>query len=79
MNIADILGYAIRKKNSYCFSAWSHSFAAIIVYLYSKLNHLMENESYYADKDFRLTTLASAMNMSSHQLSELINVHFQIN
>jgi AraC-like DNA-binding protein len=38
----------------------------------------MENESYYADEDLRLSTLAEAMKMSSHQLSELINVHFQM-
>lgn len=112
MIIADILGYVLGNKFLYRYSAWSHSFAAIFVYLYSrlnphsmleisgaiktarysrsklinlnsneailKLNHLMGNESYYADEDLRLSTLADAMQMSSHQLSELINVHYQM-
>jgi len=112
MILADIAGYIIGQKFLYRYSAWSHTIAAIIVYLYSKLNpysmleisgaiktarysqskltsvnsieavqklsFLMSNESYYADEDLRLSTLAEAMKMSSHQLSELINVHFQM-
>lgn len=112
MILTDIIGYSLGIRLFYKYSAWSHSLAAIVVYLYSKynphsmleisgaikkarysqsklnsinssdaikkLNHLMENESYYADEDLRLSTLAEAMKISSHQLSELINVHFQM-
>ena len=112
MILTDILGYVTGKKFLYRYSAWSHSLAAILVYLYSKinphsmleisgaiktarysqsklssinpkeaiakLNHLMTNESFYADEDLRLSRLSEAMKMSPHQLSELINVHFQM-
>ncbi len=112
MIFSDIVGYMIGNSDLYRYSAWSHSFASILVYLYSKfnphsmleisgaiqsarythskltsinhreailkLNHLMTNESYYADEDIRLSTLSEAMNMTSHQLSELINIHFKM-
>lgn len=113
MILADILGYVLGVKFLYRYSAWSHSFAAILVYLYSRLNptpmfeiseaikkarysqsklvrvnsieaiiqlnDLMAKESYYADEDLRLPMLAEVMKMTAHQLSELINVHFQMN
>lgn len=109
---ADIIGYTLGKNAFSRYSAWSHSFAAIFVYLYAKrnpnvlldiagaiqsaryskskltrvnsnqalfqLNNLLRNESYYADEDLRLQTLAEALGISSHQLSELINVNFQM-
>lgn len=112
MILTDIIGYMSGKRYLYQISAWSHSFAVIYVYLYSKLNpysmleisgaiktarysqskinrinhqialdklkHLMSNEAYYADEDLRLSSLAEAMKMSPHQLSELINAHFQM-
>lgn len=112
MILADIFGYLLGNTSLYRYSSWSHSFAAVIVYLYSrynpdsmleisgaiqkarysqsklnginakdaisKLNYLMASESYYADEDLRLSTLADAMEISVHQLSELINVHFQM-
>ncbi len=112
MILADIFGYLFGNTSLYRYSSWSHSFAAVIVYLYSrynpdsmleisgaiqkarysqsklnginakdaisKLNYLMASESYYADEDLRLSTLADAMEISVHQLSELINVHFQM-
>ncbi len=112
MILADIFGYLSGNTSLYRYSSWSHSFAAVIVYLYSrynpdsmleisgaiqkarysqsklnginakdaisKLNYLMATESYYADEDLRLSTLADAMEISVHQLSELINVHFQM-
>lgn len=112
MILADIIGYLLGIRLLYRYSAWSHSLAAIFVYLYSRykpsamleisgaiksaryaqsklvgvnpndairrLNDLMTKESFYADEDLRLPTLAHAMNMSPHQLSELVNVHFQM-
>lgn len=44
----------------------------------NKLKYLMSHEAYYADEDLRLSSLAEAMKMSPHQLSELINAHFQM-
>ncbi len=112
MIFSDIIGYVVGLKLLYRYSAWSHSIAAILVYLYSKhnpqsmleisgaiqtarysqsklvsidsleaiqkLNDLMSKESYYADEDLRLSTLAQAMKITPHQLSELVNVHFKM-
>jgi len=109
---ADIIGYIFGIKTLYKTSAWSHSFAAIFVYLYAKrnpnilldiagaiqsaryskskltrvnsnqalsqLDQLLTKESYYADEDMRLQTLAEALKMSPHQLSELVNVNLQM-
>ncbi len=44
----------------------------------TRLNELMARESYYADEDLRLPGLAEALDVSPHQLSELINSHLQI-
>lgn len=112
MILLDILGYVFGIRTFYRYSAWSHSIAAILVYLYSRYNplamleisnaiqsarytksklvginpkeaiqnlhQLITKESYYAEEDLRLPTMANVMNMSPHQLSELINVHFQM-
>lgn len=44
----------------------------------ARLNALMSEEAYYADEDMRLPGLASALDLSSHQLSELINSHLNL-
>lgn len=43
-----------------------------------KLNRLMGEESYYADEDLRLAGLADAVDLTPHQLSELINSHLDM-
>ncbi len=43
-----------------------------------RLNALMSEESYYADEDLRLPGLAEALDISPHQLSELMNSHLDI-
>jgi AraC-like DNA-binding protein len=42
-----------------------------------RLDELMRKESYFADEDLRLAGLAEAVGLSSHQLSELLNTHYQ--
>jgi AraC-like DNA-binding protein len=112
MILSDILGYLFGLKYLYRFSAWSHTLASILVYLYSQsnpramfeisgaiqtakyarskllgirpkeailhLNRLIKKEDVYSNEDLRLATLATYVGMSSHQLSELVNVHFQM-
>jgi len=41
----------------------------------ARLAELMGNKRVYADSDLSLATLASRLDLSSHQLSELLNVH----
>lgn len=41
-----------------------------------KLDELMNANKLYQNENLNLATVAEAMSMSSHQLSELINVHF---
>ncbi|TGL75677.1 helix-turn-helix domain-containing protein [Leptospira jelokensis] len=108
----DIIGYVFGIRTFYQYSAWSHSLAAILVYLYSRYNpsvmleistaiqsarysksklvginskeaiqnlhRFMTKESYFAEEELRLPTMAHAMQISPHQLSELINVHFKM-
>ncbi len=42
----------------------------------NSLNNLMEEEKVYQDENLNLSHLAKRLNLSSHQLSELINTHF---
>jgi AraC-like DNA-binding protein len=42
----------------------------------SKLEQLMKNAEFYQNENLNLTSLAEATDLTSHQLSELINTQF---
>ena len=44
----------------------------------ARLDDLMRREAYYADEDLRLSTLADALQISAHQLSELVNTRLKM-
>ncbi|GBF50406.1 DNA-binding helix-turn-helix protein [Leptospira ryugenii] len=112
MIAVDITGYVVGLRSLFTYSAWSHTFAAVCVYLYSKANpsvlleisdafqkvrysqsklvgldlalaqtqlhSLMIRDALYEREDLRLPSLAEKLKLSPHQLSELINVHYQM-
>ncbi|MBK9500313.1 MAG: hypothetical protein IPO06_13215 [Leptospiraceae bacterium] len=62
MIIADILGYVLGNKFLYRYSAWSHSFAAILVYLYSRLN------------PYSMLEISGAIKTARYSRSKLVNL-----
>jgi len=46
--------------------------------LQSRLEHLMSRKKLYQDDSLNLNTLARALNLSTHQLSEFVNAHLKM-
>ena len=50
-----------------------------LINLKKQLELIMEHEKFYCDEDLNLTKLSNALEISTHQLSEFLNEHYNKN
>ncbi len=76
LRFPDITGKAEEAvANTYAVSTLSSVDCEKVI---AEIKRLFENEKIYTDESLSLISLAELTNLSSHQLSELINTHFEI-